>query len=83
VGSDVPDRWWGEAPEWPNRLRRGMDFRYHFARDTEAPAEPDPARAMHTRVLTFRPRGEFTPSRGGIVRFPKGSWLALIVVKPR
>jgi hypothetical protein len=45
--------WWGEAPEWGNRLRRGMDFRYPFVCNTEALAEPDPARAMHTRVLTF------------------------------
>ena len=73
--------WWGEAPEWPKRLRRGIDFRYPFVCNTEAPAEPDPARAMLTRVFIFV-LGAFIPSRGGIVR-SRGSWLTLVVVKPR
>ena len=42
-----------EAPEWPKRLRRGMNFRYPFVCNTEAPAEPDLARAIRTRVLIF------------------------------
>jgi hypothetical protein len=64
-------QWWGEAPEWPKRLFRGTDFQFSFVCNTEAPAEADPTRAMLTRRLVLE-RGVM-PSRGGIVRFSRGS----------